>query len=227
MTTAQQSLPLLPFVARTRETSGKVNKLMSIYQIVVKGLLNGSGQLRNVMHYEFPGYTPNDTELQSFVDNLDDDFRDYLEPLYASTVALTGYGVRRVDIGDQPEFEFIPTAGTWVGDDAGTQLPPQVSAMVTWKAPTAYPRTCRSYLWPMTESGNSTAGSIEATYRTAIFGWATDSMTVVVAGQSSAQRVAVEYGGDPRVVTAANVVETASNLATWRTQRRRRLGVGA
>jgi len=200
---------------------------MSIYQVVVKGTWRATNQLRNILHYEFPGYIPNSTELQDFVDNLDDDYKDYLRIHFSEEVAFSRYGLRRVDIAEQPEAELVPTAGTWSGTAASNELPGQLSAMFTVKAFTAYPRSTRTFLFPFTTGAVNTDGLLDSAVVTAIVGFANDHITVAVTGQSSSQRVAVEYGGDPRAVVDYNVVETVVVPTAFRTQRRRRRGVGS
>lgn len=200
---------------------------MSIYQVVVKGLLLGSEQLRNIHHYEFPGYVPGLAARQSFVDEFDGNLKTRLQTHLSDQVDILSYGLRRVDIADQPEEERTPTAGTWSGTGSSDLLPTQVSALITWKAFTAYPRTTRTYVFPMGENASNADGLIASTVVTALQGYGGDILTITIPGQDDAVKVAVKYTAVPRIILSSNTVETVSVAESWATQRRRRRGVGA
>jgi len=200
---------------------------MSIYQVSVNGLLQGSGALRNIVHYEFEGLVPDATQRQTFIDNLDAAYKLDLQSHFANTVAVANYGLRRVDIGDQPEQLVTPTAGGWVGGSGGEQLPESLSAIITWKAFSTFPRTTRSYLFPMTEPDNTATGGIAAVVLSDLNDFAANAITITYDTGVTARKVAVRFGGAPRVVVASNPVTSFAVAGRWRNQRRRRLGVGA
>ena len=226
MRIAEQSLPHFPFRCQQPKTVGKVNEVMSIFQVAVKGSLGTGIQLRNIHHYEFFGYTPDATILQEFVDNLDAAYKTNLQALFANEVTVRAYDVRRVDVGNLPAVEFVPTAGAWSGTETANNYPAQVSVLVTFKAPTAYPRTTRTYLFPMsvdqaTINGDPAAGTI-----TACNAWADAMFTIDVTGAIDPDKVAVKYGGDPRVVIDSNDVLTRIVNPVYSTLRSRKPGVG-
>jgi len=200
---------------------------MSQYQIVVKGLLNNAGTLRNIHHYDFPSYVPTTTNLQAFIDEFDSNLKTRLQAYYASVVNIYAYGVRRVDVADQPEADFVPTAGAWNGSDAGDMLPAPNAALLRWTAPTQFPRNSWIFLFPMGESSNTGPGSILAATRSAVIAYGGDILTVVVPGADAAVRIAVRYTAAPRIISSFNVLTTVLVPTTWRTQRGRRLGVGS
>lgn len=200
---------------------------MSIFQIVQKGDFKDLDQLRNVHHYEFPGYVPVTTELQEAVDALDAAYKSNLQATFSDTVDFEKYGVRRVDIGGLPEADFVATAGSWSGTDGLAPLPTQVSALVSFKAPTVFPRGSRMYLYPFTEGANNTNGLIDSIKLTAMLAAGSAMLTLVITAQPDATKMAVKYSGTPRAVTASNLLTTVFVNSNWATQRRRRRGVGA
>lgn len=200
---------------------------MSIYQITAKGSYLTADQLRNVHHYEFFGYVPTPTELQEAVDAIDTAYKTHLRANFTLAVAMLAYDVRRVDVGDLPTVEFVATAGIWLGTLTGDSLPPQVSGLVTWKAQTPFPRSTRSYLWPMGEGVNDADGEPSPGALSDMADFADDMFSLVITAQIDADKQAVKYGGDPRLVVDSNDVDVKSIANLWATQRRRRRGVGA
>lgn len=205
---------------------GKVNESMSIYQIVARARFDTSHEQRNVHHYEFPGYVPSTVQLQEVVDGLDVIYRTHLQGSFHSGLEVYGYDVRRVDLGDLPTLLFTPTAGAWVGSAAGDPLPPMVSGLVSFKAATEFPRTSRTYLFTIAEGANTAQGIVGAGTVTAMTDWGNSILDIFVTGAADAVKVAVRYGGDPRVVVASNPLTTVVANAIWASQRRRRQGVG-
>jgi hypothetical protein len=183
--------------------------------------------LRNVVHYEFPTTVPSPAQLQAFVNVLDNDYKDNLQTPLSPNVSIHSYDVRRVDIGDQPTLTLTPAAGAWVGGSTGEQLPEQLAALVTWRAFSTFPRTTRSYIFPFTEADNTGNGNLSAASLAFLEAFALDVMSILYEAGLSANKVAVEYGGTPRVVVASNAVTTREVSPHWATQRRRRLGVGS
>lgn len=151
-------------------------------------------EMRNIHHYEFPGYTPSTTELQEAVDAVDTAYKSNLQAQLVNDVQVYGYDVRRVDIGDQPTAEYNATAGDWVGSSAVDPLPPQLCAMVTWKAFSAYPRSTRSYLFPFNEGSSDGLGQVASGTFDLIDDFALDMITLSITGQTDASKVAVQYG---------------------------------
>lgn len=199
---------------------------MSIYQIVVKANAAGFAGLRNIHHYEFPGYVPTSDELEEAAQGLADAYETHLFDAFSNQVTFNAMDLRRVDVGDQPTQEFVPTDWPDTGNASGSMLPPQVSALATWKAPTAFPRSTRTYLFPMTVSVLTALGFMTSGLLTSLdnFGLALEELSVT--GQVDAQKVAVKYSGDPRVVTDSNIVFQTPAGNIWATQRSRRYGVG-
>lgn len=206
--------------------SKEVNEVMTIFQITAKFVHLGVIQMRNVHHFEFPGYTPSTTELQEAVDAVDASYKTNLKPAMPNDTQSYGYDVRRVDIGDQPSIEYNATAGDWVGDSAVDCLPPQCAGLVTWKALTAFPRTCRSYLPPFTENANNASGKPESATITRMEDFGLDLVTLAITGQTDANKVSVKYGGSPRAVIDSNPTDTVTVSDFFQTQRRRTFGVG-
>lgn len=200
---------------------------MAIYQVTVKGTLSGSGALRNVAHYLFPDYDPDSTQKLAFVNELDSKIKNRLQTLFHTGVQVNTYGMRRVDSPNQPEIDVTPTAGAWFGTLAGNQLPEMNSALVTWKAFAQFPRTTRTYMFPFSVAASTSTAGLTAGALTQLNSYATDMLNIVVSGAATAQKVAVKFTGTPRVVTSFNVVTAAAVAGRFRTQRRRRLGVGA
>jgi hypothetical protein len=98
--------------------------------------------------------------------------------------------------------------------------------LVTWKAPTAFPRSTRTYLFPFVVATGSPGGAINLPQQTAagVFQLALEQLAITA--QPDAQKVAVQYGGVPRVVTASNIVFASPITNIFATQRSRRYGVG-
>lgn len=199
---------------------------MSIYQIVTRAVLDSVDQYRNVLHYEFPGYVPQAADLQAAVDAIDTTYKNRLQALFPLTLSFQGYDVRRVDTPDEPTQFVSPTGGGWAGSDTAQTLPPQTSLLVTFKAPTTFPRTARSYLFPLTEEWNASNGRVVAGALANALSWGTELLALAIPLQPDAVKVTVRYGGDPRVVTASNVLTTVRVASRWATQRSRRPGEG-
>lgn len=209
-----------------KEMSGKVNKVMSIYQIVIKAVDNFATQYRNIHHYEFFNYVPDGTQLQEFVDNVDAAYKSNLQGDISEDHDIYAYDVRRVDVGNLPSVQYIPTAGAWSGTDTSGELPHQVALLVTFKAETVFPRSSRTYLFGMCEGNNSVNGRASSTVISNAEDWAADMLEIEITGALNADKQAVQYGGDPRAVTDNNDLTTYSVNSIWATQRRRRTGVG-
>ena len=200
---------------------------MTFYQVTVKGEISGVSQVRNVHHYEFPDYVPTQANRQTFIDAFDSDLKTRLQSIFSTRVEIQGYDMRRVDIAEQPTLPMTATGGSWVGTASGHTLPAQVAGLVTFKAETAFPRSTRTYLFSFSEENNNEDGEVGATAQSAMTAWGGDILTIVIPGETSAVKVAVEYTAAPRIVADANVVQNVSvSSGRFATQRRRRVGVG-
>lgn len=199
---------------------------MSIYQVAVKAVMDSSEDYRNIHHYEFFGYVPDDTQLQEFVDGIDSAYKTYLQASIHSGLEVVAYDVRRVDIGDQPTIEYVATGGSWNGTASGAPLPFQIAALVTFKALAAFPRTTRTYMFPSSVNAVTSVGNIGSGTVTALENWGNAMLEIAITGALNADKQAVQYGGTPRTVTDANDVTIVMANPIWATQRRRRRGVG-
>lgn len=199
---------------------------MSIYQFVVEADFNEVSLIKNVHHYDFDGYVPSSAELQEAVDALDAAYKSNLQATFSDFVDFNGMTLRRVDIGDLPSAFFVPTAGLWSGTAVGVPLPPQLCALVTWRSQTAFPRSTRAFLFPWSVSSLADPGVPVAGHLSNAGDLADDALVLAITGQTDAVKVAVQYGGSPRVVTSFNQVLNREVGNLFRTQRRRVTGVG-
>lgn len=199
---------------------------MAIYQIVVKARATDTTEFRNVTHYEKSDGVADLPTIQEAVDYLDGRYKARLQSLFHNSITVYGYDVRRVDVGDLPTFDLVPTAGPWAGTNGADSMPFQVAALVTWKANAPYPRSTRSYLFPFGEGYNAPGGKLAAGAITNIGLFAAEVMELDIAAGIDWDKVAVQYGGDPRVVTDQNEVETWEVTNVWATMRSRRPGYG-
>lgn len=199
---------------------------MSIYQIVVKAVANDNDELRNIHHYEFGAYVPDASQLQELVDGIDTAYKSNLQSDYADAVDFYAYDARRVDVGNLPVIELLATAGGWSGTATGDPLPSQCAAMVTWKAPTVFPRSTRSYMFPFAVASCNAIGRVQAAIVGHMVDFAADMIEHAVTGATDPCKVAVKYGGTPRAVIEENDVVTNVVRNVYRTQRRRTPGVG-
>lgn len=183
-------------------------------------------ELRNVLHYEKSDGAADMATIQEAVDALDGMYKTHLRALFHTQVTVYAYDVRRVDVGDLPTFNIVPTAGEWAGTNGADPMPFQVSGLITWKANAPFPRTTRTYLFPFGEGYNSTGGKLAAIAVTPMTNFANAAMTIPIAAGIDWDKVAVKYGGDPRVVVDQNEVETFSITNVWATMRSRRPGYG-
>lgn len=199
---------------------------MSIFNIAVKGAFLASDQLRNIHHYSFDGDIPNNAQLQQLVDDIDSVYKTHWQAVMTPQITVNAYDVRRVDIGNQPTIEYQATAGAWAGTNVGQPLPSQVALLVSFKALTTFPRNARTYVFGCSEGFNGGDGRPDGALITAGESFADGLMSVGQVGIGGPDKVTVEYGGVPRVVTAFNILSQRKVAPNWATQRRRRLGVG-
>ena len=181
---------------------------MSIYQITFKANIDNSSQVRNVHHYEFPNYVPTQAQVQEAVDYLDSQYKTYFQSRFTTTTNVYAYDARRVDSPNEPTIEYVPTASPWNGTATSGLLPMQVAGLVRWKAQTQFPRNARSYIAGFSNAANTTDGVINSTTVDAMESWGDAVQQLAITAGDDANKVAVTYGGTPRVVTAANAVTT-------------------
>ena len=204
----------------------KVNKVMSIYQLVVKARFGGSDEYRNVHHYEFFSYVPDVAQQQELVDGVDTAYRTYMETHYSNSLTVYEYDLRRVDIADQPTLTYTATGGAWFGDETSEALPTQDCALSTFKALSTFPRTSRTYHFPMGEVANVGGGTVQSGVITNMELWGNAMLEIDITGALNADKQAVRYGGNPRVVVAHNDLTIATADNVFATQRRRKRGKG-
>lgn len=107
------------------------------------------------------------------------------------------------------------------GVDVGQLLPPQTAAFAFFR--TLRPKTrCGVYLGAFTESSNDLNGAIVTTTATVIASF----MTSLLLGPSGANFTST-YGAFNRPLTRFTPADQAVFPVRWRTQRRRRPGVGS
>ena len=199
---------------------------MSIYQFTAKVTYQSNTQMRNIHYYEFFNYVPTTSQVQEAVDAISEAYRTNLQGDFPNDLSFDGLDVRRVDIGDQPTIPYTPTGGAWVGTSGVDPLPSQVSAVVSFRGLTAFPRNARTFMFPFPEGVNDSTGKVLPALVTALEDWGDDMLSLSITGDVDADKQAVRFGGDPRVVTDANDVTSVTVSNVWGTQRRRRLGVG-
>lgn len=189
------------------------------------GHMKVGNEWRNVIHYEFPSYVPTTGELQEAVDELDGDYKTGFQAIWPNEFGMDQYEARRVDLPDLPSAFFTATAGTWIGTASQDLLPLQTALLVTWKAPTAFPRTTRSYLPAGTEADNDTQGDPNPALITIANAFAVAVINLSITAQVDARKVAVKYTGTPRSVTTSNTIVTFVTKTVWASVRKRRIGI--
>lgn len=199
---------------------------MSIYRITVKASHSTGGAQYTTHHYQFPDYVPTAGELLEVVQGLADIFEETLLALFFSGVTFQEIEARRVDIGDQPTEILVPDGWPIVGTGAGNSFPSVVAAVLRWTAPTEFPRSGRVYLPSFIVGAGGSGGGLSTAVLAVMDTAALAMEEIAVTGQVDAQRVAVHYGGDPRAVTAFNLLFARPTHPQFGVQRRRRAGRG-
>lgn len=199
---------------------------MALYQLVVKGNSSDGNQLRNVHYYNIAGSTLDAAQQQELVDAVDFVYKSLLQSIFSDNVAIYAYDVRQVDLPDLPAIEYIATDGAWGGTENSDQLALQLCALTTFKSQTVYPRSSRTYHFPLTEFSNSGDGRLDPTSQTIFGAWADAMLELPIIGGINPQKATVKFGGDPRVVTDFNILQSNITARNFATQRRRKRGVG-
>jgi len=108
-----------------------------------------------------------------------------------------------------------------VGGDAGAGLPTQVAACVFYR--TLRPKTrAAQYIWPYTEASNGSGGVVEAAAVTLLQSFGDAWVAGVLEGT-----VTADFGAYNPEFARFTPVVSAQVPTRYRTQRRRRLGVGS
>ena len=200
---------------------------MSIYRVTIQAEYDGTEDQFNVHHYQFPSYVPSGVELEEFVDNLAAEYDSRVLGFTTGVVEFKAIEVRRVDVGNLPSAILIPATWPAFGTNASGSLPPQICAMLRFTSPSAFPRTGRVYLQTFGKDQCTDFGRILAARVTSLDALALALEEIEITGQVDAQKVAVKYGGSPRVVIDQNVLFQTATRNIFQTQRRRTVGVGS
>jgi len=200
---------------------------MTIYLVKVKCVYGSADTFINTHHYEFPFATPSVGDLQSLVNLIDGAYKTRLQARYSPLASLGNYEVRRVDLPNLPSLPFSATAGSWVGTAAGNSLKPDNAALTIFKAIAPFPRSSRTYHFPMTVAANTADGTVIAGVITNCQEWADDLLTLPNISGNAVEKVAVKYTGTPRSVTDENDLEFSTTSNIWYKQTSRRYGKGS
>lgn len=200
---------------------------MAIYRVRHVSIFNLVSEYMNIHHYDFPDYLPTATELQEFVDGFDAAHKANLRAHYHTNVAVQPVGVRRVDLAEQPEQFFTPTAGLWSGQASGEPIPPWLGVLTVWKGLTTFPRTSRAFGMPVTETANQHPGTPTPTIQAAYTTYGNELLSIDITGQEAALKVAAEYQEGTSQIGTVNPLTIVTVRPFWGTQRRRRPGVGS
>lgn len=200
---------------------------MTIYQGTVKSRIGAASECRNIHHYDFGALVASYSDLQQATDHILARYAAQLQASFHTSVEYYGMDWRRVDVPNMPTTEQSPTGGSWFGTNTGDLMPTQNCVILRWSAPTAFPRTCRTYISGFVEGHNDADGTPAATLIGVCNTLAHDLHTFSInAGINTLYKVSVTYGGTPRAVTAYNPVSDLDTNNAWYIQRRRRPGVG-
>jgi len=148
-----------------------------------------------------------------------------LRALHSVTTYLRGVGIR--DLREPNQVEYSNTAGEVPGTGGGDPLPNQLAAVVTLRTALAGKSyRGRVYISGADENQNSSTGSIDAAYNTAI----TDFITAVSADMTG-EGITLAVLSRPRTsppfdIAWGGAVTPVTSITTrdvkWDTQRRRR-----
>lgn len=199
---------------------------MSVYQFVVKARESNGSEYRNVHHYEFFNYVPDNAQLQEAVDGLDAIYKGWLQNVISNRVEFYGYDIRRVDVASLPVVPYSATAGAWTATNTNFILPHQCAALVSFNAQTGFPRRGRTYIFGCTAGDLASDGGVSASLQGILTSWSTDVLSLDITGGLDADKSAVKYSGNPPAVIDSNDLVQFTVSPIWATQRRRRKGVG-
>lgn len=179
----------------------------------------GTNAIQNVMHFRSTNVAPI-TDAQALVD-----IALVMDGVFTTLVGFitTGLSYDQVRAQNVTQNVLLGTAAypTLVGGTVpGDQLPLQSAAIINF--PSAKPRTRGSvFLGGFTETDNATTGILSAGLQTALVSMAIILLGEIVTGPNSWRYVVFNTLLKTFVLPTGSVIP-----AVWRTQRRRRPGVG-
>lgn len=200
---------------------------MAMYEVTVICTYDGTEEYINTHHYDFPFDELDNLDLQVLANRIDERYKTNLQGVLSSLCELGRINIRRVDVPDLPTGTYVAADGLWNGADTGNALKPDSAAMVTFTSNSPYPRTTRSYLFPMTEASNSSKGTVTQTAIDALAAWGAAILNIGTINGKLNDKSAVRYGSNPRVVVADNEVETFVVRTQWKNIKSRRFGRGS
>lgn len=199
---------------------------MSVFQISVK-MLWLNQECRNIFYYDTDTGDPDTAEWQDVCDEIRTQLNAALVNDMSDEWSFYGINVKQVDVPGLNSFDYVPTAGTLVGDISVDDVATQVALLVSVKGFTVKPNRGRTYLCGGVE-GNLTKSE-----------WSQDFMDQAViyinairglnkAGTNGLTRQAVQWNSSHTQVVDNNDIPSESAYASKipATQRRRRIGVG-
>lgn len=198
---------------------------MAIYQITCNARFGGVDEMRNIHYYDSGPSALTDPEVDQVAFSLLNTYETHLQSLFDEAVTVYGASVRRVDEPNLPPRDYLLGVNEWSGGGPGNSLPSQTAALVTWKGVSVYPRTTRSYLFPFATSAIGATGTLLSAVVDDLQAWGAAMLELSYAG-GNVDKVAVRWGGTPRVVVEHNDVFTVQVKPVLATQRRRTRGVG-
>lgn len=191
-----------------------------IVRIVAEMRLLTSEDIANIYHFK--------TVINTTADDLAfmTDVASRLDPVYQAINLVVTAGLDYVAISGQniTRNELMPTVG-WptlvAGADGGVLLPTQTSGFVFFRTLTPKVRASK-FLAGFTESSNFAGGTIGAAAGTALANYA----IALLAGLTTAN-IDLDYGAYNAALARFTPVTSYIIPTRWRTQRRRRVGVGS
>lgn len=199
---------------------------MSIYAVTWKALFDDTVAMRNIHHYSFVDGVASEAQLQELVDGVNAAYKTNLQTTLSPLYDTLPTEVRRVDIAGFPSGESNPTTGLWTGTNTADPMPPQICALVTWKAASIYPRTSRAYVGGFGEGNNTSSGRLGLGLVDLLEDFAADLLSISATGATAWAKVAVTYQADPRKTVDSNQLTSYTANAIWSQQKRRKFGVG-
>lgn len=161
---------------------------------------------------------------QSIIDAMRDAWYDNLRIDLAPEWTLYAFDVYDKTQAHYPGVEYIPTSGSVVGANGSDALPPQLAALVNFKAPVPPPNSNRKYLGGLAEN-NQTDGLFLSGFIADCGAWAADILAVPTTTSLAITLEVVSLAADGTVI-GGNPLESYVVRQVPATQKRRRIGVG-
>lgn len=194
----------------------------SIYRLSIESFGGtGNSDVVNVFHYKALDATIFDTQVEDLIQAWQAEVQSLYLALMCSNFALARLVVRGVtNPTEGADFSYSPVEA---GTREATNLPNQNAALVLWKTGLIGRRfNGKSYLPPAGE-GDNNQGVLVAGYQTSINNFAAAAIEMGD-GITTARYGLVVHS----VVGSADTIVTSHSIMTeFRTQRRRRAGVGS